>query len=133
LLALLLVFWRSDSLVDFLISPRESGRFVEAVPKTSFRQRISGRIGKKIEKTLANLSSRKKITKKAHAGRGPESKWEIPVSISPEEAAVHDAIWEPVNPIHSFRDEANRRRKHMNDSRKQQLRRRRQMLSDKNG
>ena len=28
-------------------------------------------VGKVIEKSLANLSSRKKITKKAHPGRGP--------------------------------------------------------------
>jgi hypothetical protein len=31
-----------------------------------------------LEKGLANLRSRKKITKKAHAGRGQEIKWEIP-------------------------------------------------------
>jgi hypothetical protein len=30
-----------------------------------------------LEKDLANLWSRKKITKKAHAGRGQETKWEI--------------------------------------------------------
>jgi hypothetical protein len=29
-------------------------------------------------KRLANLWGRKKSTKKAHAGRGPETKWEIP-------------------------------------------------------
>jgi hypothetical protein len=32
-----------------------------------------------LEKGLANLSSRKKITKKAHAVRGQESKWEISI------------------------------------------------------
>jgi hypothetical protein len=32
----------------------------------------SFRLGKKIEKVLANLSSRKKITKRAHTGRGRE-------------------------------------------------------------
>jgi len=31
-----------------------------------------------LEKGLAFLWSRKKITKKAHAGRGPETQWEIP-------------------------------------------------------
>jgi hypothetical protein len=31
------------------------------------------------EKGLANLWSRKKITKKAHGGRGQESKWEMSV------------------------------------------------------
>jgi len=30
------------------------------------------------EKGLANLWSRRKITKQAHAGRGQETKWEIP-------------------------------------------------------
>jgi hypothetical protein len=30
-----------------------------------------------LEKGLANLWSRKKITKKAHAGRGQETKWEM--------------------------------------------------------
>jgi hypothetical protein len=30
------------------------------------------------KKTLANQWNRKKITKKAHAGRGQETKWEIP-------------------------------------------------------
>src|SRR5208283_3116159 len=33
----------------------------------------------KEKKRLATLWSRKKITKKAHAGRGPETIWEIPV------------------------------------------------------
>jgi hypothetical protein len=32
-----------------------------------------------LETGLANLWNRKKITKKAHAGRGQEIKWEIPV------------------------------------------------------
>jgi hypothetical protein len=32
-----------------------------------------------LEKGLATLWSRKKNTKKAHAGRGPEAKWEIPM------------------------------------------------------
>jgi hypothetical protein len=36
---------------------------------------------KRLNKRLANLSSRKKITKNAHAGRGHEIKWEIPVNI----------------------------------------------------
>jgi len=36
-----------------------------------------GRIGKKIEKRIANLWGRNKITKKAHAGRGHEIKWEM--------------------------------------------------------
>jgi hypothetical protein len=30
-----------------------------------------------LEKGLANRWSRKRITKKAHAGRGKESRWEI--------------------------------------------------------
>jgi hypothetical protein len=30
-----------------------------------------------LEKGLANLWSRKRITKKAHAGRGQETKWEM--------------------------------------------------------
>ena len=34
-----------------------------------------------LEKGLANLWSRKKITKKAHAGRGQETKWEISIII----------------------------------------------------
>jgi hypothetical protein len=33
-----------------------------------------------LEKRIANLWRRKKITKKARAGRGQESKWEIPGS-----------------------------------------------------
>src|ERR1700691_1213633 len=40
-----------------------------------------GRIGKKIEKRLANLWGRNKITKKAHAGRGHEIKWEMSVNM----------------------------------------------------
>jgi hypothetical protein len=32
-----------------------------------------------LKTVLANPWSRKKITKKAHAGRGLETKWEIPV------------------------------------------------------
>jgi hypothetical protein len=35
-----------------------------------------------LEKRLANLWSRKKIMKKAHAGRGQEPKWEIPVDMN---------------------------------------------------
>jgi hypothetical protein len=34
-----------------------------------------------LEKWLANLLSGRKITKKAHANRGQETKWEISVSI----------------------------------------------------
>jgi hypothetical protein len=34
------------------------------------------------EKGLANLWSRKRITKKAHAGRGQEAKWEISINIA---------------------------------------------------
>jgi hypothetical protein len=34
------------------------------------------------EKGLVNLWSRKKIAKKAHAGRGQETKWEIPVQFT---------------------------------------------------
>jgi hypothetical protein len=33
-----------------------------------------------LEKGLENLWSRKKITKKAHAGRRQETKWEIPAN-----------------------------------------------------
>jgi hypothetical protein len=29
------------------------------------------------KKELANLWSKSKVTKKAHAGRGPEAKWEM--------------------------------------------------------
>lgn len=32
-----------------------------------------------LKKVLANLWSRKKIKKKPHAGRGQETKWEIPI------------------------------------------------------
>src|ERR1035437_9911040 len=35
-------------------------------------------IGTDWKKILANLRNRMKITKKVHAGRGPESNWEIP-------------------------------------------------------
>jgi hypothetical protein len=34
---------------------------------------------KRLKKGLANQWSRKKITKKAHAGRGHETKWEMSI------------------------------------------------------
>lgn len=34
-----------------------------------------------LEKELANLWRRSKVTKNAHASRGPEAKWEIPVEL----------------------------------------------------
>jgi hypothetical protein len=43
--------------------------------ETTLCQGITGADWKKV---LANLWSRQKITKKVHAGRGPETKWEIP-------------------------------------------------------
>jgi hypothetical protein len=36
-----------------------------------------------LEKGFANLLQGKKITKKAHAGRGHETKWEIPIKTFP--------------------------------------------------
>jgi hypothetical protein len=45
--------------------------------KRSFRQRKPGSDWKKIGKELAKLWIGKKITKKAHAGREHEIKWEI--------------------------------------------------------
>jgi hypothetical protein len=38
--------------------------------------------GDGLEKDLANLWSRKRIMKKAHAGRGQETIWEIPVNLN---------------------------------------------------
>src|SRR5208282_5709160 len=50
--------------------------------------------GYRLEKDLANLWSRKKITKKAHAGRGLETIWEIPVYIDPAvNYAKYTKIW----------------------------------------
>jgi len=40
----------------------------------SFDEENRGRIGKKVEKRFVTLWSRKKITEKAHAGRGHEIK-----------------------------------------------------------
>jgi hypothetical protein len=56
---------------------RKGAKVSEALPLSEKKQ---GRIGKRTGKGLANLWSRKKITKKAHAGHGPETQWEIPVN-----------------------------------------------------
>jgi hypothetical protein len=42
--------------------------------ETALCQKISGTNWKKV---LANQWNRKRITEKAHAGRGPETKWEM--------------------------------------------------------
>jgi hypothetical protein len=42
-------------------------------------EKTEGGLEKRLKERLVNLWSRKKITKKAHAGRGPETKWEIPI------------------------------------------------------
>jgi hypothetical protein len=46
-----------------------------------------------LKKRLANLWSRKKITKKAHASRGLETKWEIPIKMT---QACRRLNWPPV-------------------------------------
>jgi len=38
-----------------------------------------GGLEKRLKKRFANLSSRKNITKKANAGRGQETKWEMSI------------------------------------------------------
>jgi hypothetical protein len=43
-------------------------------PSAPFARKTEGGL----QKWLANLWSGKKITKKVHAGRGQETKWEIP-------------------------------------------------------
>ena len=50
-------------------------------------QRITGTNWKK---TLANQWNRKKITKKAHAGRGQETKWEIPFYMDQTDVTLVD-------------------------------------------
>jgi hypothetical protein len=42
------------------------------------QKRTEGGLEKGLEKGLANLWSRKKITKEVHAGRGQETEWEMP-------------------------------------------------------
>jgi hypothetical protein len=49
--------------------------------ETALCQRITEGESKK---GLANLWIRKKITKEAHAGRGLETIWEIPVNMHPD-------------------------------------------------
>ena len=46
----------------------------KTVNETPLLQRITGADWKKV---LANQWNRKRITKKAHAGRGPETIWEM--------------------------------------------------------
>jgi hypothetical protein len=55
----------------------------QITPKHPLCQKITGTDWKKV---LANQWNRKKITKKAHAGRGHETKWEM--SIYPEAPRV---------------------------------------------
>jgi hypothetical protein len=63
----------------------------EEVPSDGMEKRVERRKWRQIapcarekpmadwEKALANPWSRKKITKKSHAGRGQETIWEIPI------------------------------------------------------
>jgi hypothetical protein len=46
-------------------------------PRRRHGRQSKKRMEKRWKKGVANLWSRKKITKKARAARGPESKWEI--------------------------------------------------------
>jgi hypothetical protein len=52
----------------------------QTVNETPLFQRITGA---DLKKVLANLWSRQRLTKKSHAGRGQETKWEISVEIAP--------------------------------------------------
>ena len=47
-----------------------------------------GRTGKR----LANRWNRKRFTKKAYAGRGQETKWEIPVKIKGEYFSIRNTL-----------------------------------------
>jgi len=55
--------------------PEEKGRWEHE--KASEHPTCQRKTEGGLEKGLANLWSRKKITKKAHAGRGHEIKWEM--------------------------------------------------------
>jgi len=59
--------------------------------------------GDGLEKDLANLWSGKKITKKAHAGRGLETIWEMSVNVLETMIAQPDA-----NHINSLQNELSR-------------------------
>jgi hypothetical protein len=61
-----------------------SGQKPEAEPPALLRWGQNG-LEKGLEKGLANRWSRKKITKKAHAGRLQEPKWELSIQIKGEE------------------------------------------------
>jgi hypothetical protein len=56
-----------------------SGRKWALGAKSGIETALCQRTGTDWKKVIANRSNRKKITKKAHAGRGLETKWEIPV------------------------------------------------------
>jgi hypothetical protein len=67
---------------------------MEAVSSDGMEKRVERRNWRQIapcarekprdaKKVLANLWSRQRITKKAHAGRGPEVIWEIPGNMFP--------------------------------------------------
>jgi hypothetical protein len=67
----------------FACGGKASGK-AQMSTERSFCQRITEG---GLEEGLANLWSRKRITKKAYAGRGQETQWEIPVQTDGLEAA----------------------------------------------
>jgi hypothetical protein len=70
-----------ETLEEVSSHPGEKGHWRQKKHRNtpSAREKRGADSKKGLEKRLANLWSRRKTTKKAHAVRGREIKWEIPV------------------------------------------------------